>query len=138
MPSLLHRLGVVGLVFGGAVLTSGACGGAATSDLDDPPGVSENDSSVKAGKPDATGGSSSGGDHDAMAHDDVVDVDPVDATLDTGTGSMDDASDMAPDAGSDGGSICGPCAAGNRCCTSKGAVSYAQCYNQFVCPLCCP
>jgi hypothetical protein len=137
MPSLLHRLGVVGLLLGSAALTASACGGAAASDLDDPPSDPAKDSGVKTAKPDATGGSSSGGDHDATARDDV-DVDPVDATLDTGTGSTDDASDMASDAGTDGGSICGPCSVGNRCCTSKGAVSYGQCYNSFVCALCCP
>jgi hypothetical protein len=135
MLSLLHRLGVVGLLFGGAVLETAACGGAAASDLDAPPSESEKDSGVKVGKPDATGGSSSGGDHDATDHADVG-VDPVDATADTG--NVDDAGDMASDDASDGGSICGPCAVGNRCCTNKGAVSYAQCYNSFVCALCCP
>jgi hypothetical protein len=134
MRSLLHRLGVLGLLFGGAVLSAGACGGAAASDLDDPPSGSEKDSGIKAGKPDATGGSSSGGDHDAMDHDDVS-VDPVDATVDTG--SMDDASDKASDAGSDGGSICGPCSIGNRCCTSKAGLSYGQCYSP-ACVICCP
>ena len=134
MPSLLHRLGVVGLLLGGAVLAAGACGGAAANDLENPPSGSDKDSGIKTGKPDATGGSSSGGDHDAMARDDVG-VDPVDATVDTG--STDDASDMASDAASDGGSICGPCAPGNRCCTSKSALSYAQCYSP-ACVFCCP
>jgi hypothetical protein len=133
MRSLLHRLGVVGLLLGGAVLETAACGGAAASDLDNPPSESAKDSGVKV-KPDATGGSSSGDEHDAMDTD-ATDVDPVDAMVDTG--SMDDAGEMASDAAPEGGSLCGPCSLGNRCCTSKAALSYAQCYSP-ACVFCCP
>jgi hypothetical protein len=137
MRALVHRLGMACLVVGGVVCGAIACGGAPTSDLEDPAGTvtPEPDGSPKARVPDAT--TDAPGEPDATTRDDATDP-AVDASSSLGD-EGDDASDLGLDAGTDGpaGSLCGPCTLGTRCCETRGALSYGQCYS-LVCPLCCP
>jgi hypothetical protein len=125
-------------------LTSG-CGGAASDSLSDPAGSA----------PDAAS-SSKGMNEDATSTPprtprpvDAVDATAIDAPsgandaaeadgpgdLDAPTPSADDA---APhDAGLEAGLCATTCAVGMRCCMTRGALYFGQCYSPALCAGCC-
>jgi hypothetical protein len=137
MVSLAQRFSAAPLIVGLALFGAMACGGAATTPLDQPSTTGNHGGDDMSGPTrDATSGSSSSG----GGHDDATV--PDEASLD------EDASGDASDEGDDGGqgvdeggpheagAMCGTCAPGNRCCTTPGAFSYGQCYS-LLCGGCC-
>ncbi len=119
-----------------ALGASSACGGAASTPLDQPAMTSHGGGDdMSNDMRDATKGSSSGGGHEDATVADEASVDE-DAAADAGD-DVDDAGNPAPeDAGPDASSMCGTCPLGNRCCTVPGTISYGQCY-AAGCAFCC-
>ena len=137
-----HRFASVAFAFGLAVASAGACGGAESSLLDTPAPAEDSgggkggSSGSGSGGRDANGGSSSGS-SDAT----VSDATSVGDDLVMDSAPVGNDGDLPPvDAGPDGppdASLCGPCAFGDRCCTTRGTLSYGQCYS-VLCGACCP
>jgi hypothetical protein len=135
MGSSGKRFSAAPLVAGLALFSAMACGGAASTPLDQPStsgghGGDDMSSMMR----DATSGSSSsgGGREDATV--------PDEASLDDGAADASDDGDdgQATDEGGplEAGPMCGMCAPGNRCCMTPGAFSYGQCYS-LLCGGCC-
>jgi hypothetical protein len=120
-----------------------ACSGTEHSSLDDPP--------AEEGVDATSSGSGSGGDHGGRGPDGGDDAtmrrrdassgrDPVlDATfVEAADDAREDAADARPADAPGEADLCGPCNALNpTCCTTRGALSYRQCYNSFTCANCC-
>jgi hypothetical protein len=141
MGGLGERFGYSGFLPALVLLAFGACGGAAESDLNNPPEASSSGSSSGSGHSGHGSGSSSGSssgskkDADIPPPDDGGDV--PDATVDDGG---DDASDAGPDeTGSPEASPCGnPCGTFQTCCANSASKMYGNCYIPSSCfPFCC-
>jgi hypothetical protein len=130
-----------GFLFGLALCASSACGGAASTPLDQPATTPSGSSSgdMSNHMRDATMGSSSGGGNgnDDATVSDEANQDQDGASIDN-SDSGDDAGNPSPDdAGPpDASAMCGACTFGNRCCTVPGAISYGRCY-AATCGFCC-
>jgi hypothetical protein len=124
---------VVGLALFGAM----ACGGAASTPLDQPSTTGGHGGDDMSGKMhDATSGSSSsGGGHEDATVPDEASLD--DATVDAADDGDDGGQGVDEGGPPEAGSLCAMgCAPGNRCCMMPGAISYGQCYS-ILCGACC-
>jgi hypothetical protein len=138
MGASRHRFDTASLVLGVALCAASACGGAASTPLDQPPASNPqggDDSSQGGGD---SGGSSSGG-RDATLADESNPGDDMTADANEAADSGDDVgSEPAEEAGPpDAGGCASACIGGNRCCTVPGTLSYGQCYS-VLCGYCCP
>jgi hypothetical protein len=137
MGASRHRFDLASLVLGVALCAASACGGAASTPLDQPPASGpQGDEDSSQGSSDSSG--SSGGGRDATLADES---NPGDDTTDAGadSGGDDVGSEPAEEAGPpDATSVCASaCTVGSRCCTVPGTLSYGQCYS-VLCGYCCP
>jgi hypothetical protein len=120
-------------------LVSG-CGGAASDSLSDPAGTATDaGNSSKSTSEDAASTTPPVGAVDATAIDATSGAD--DAAEADGSAELDGAlpaEDAAPhDAGLDTGLCATTCAAGMRCCMTRGALYFGQCYSPALCAGCC-
>jgi hypothetical protein len=118
-------------------LASG-CGGAASDSLSDPAGTATDaGNSSKSTSEDAASTTPPVGAVDATAFDATRGAD--DAAEADGSGELDaPAEDAAPhDAALDTGLCATACGVGMRCCMTRGALYFGQCYSPALCAGCC-
>jgi hypothetical protein len=137
MGASRHRFGTASLVVGVALCAANACGGAASTPLDQPPA-----SNPQGGEDSSPGavdsGGSSGGGKDATLADESNPGDDTTADATVDSGEDDVGSEPAEEAGPpDAGGCAAACTAGSRCCTVPNTLSYGQCYS-VLCGYCCP